>query len=92
MATGSIKKQIVIDNQADAERLVDAMEEAERRAIKPCPFCGQEPRLESFGKPGDFQVWCPYCNCIHMGVFYERGTDAINAWNRRVQDGTGQGN
>jgi len=52
--------------------------------IKPCPFCGAEPKLDVYGNGHHYQVSCPSCKCIHIGVFYSYGTDAINAWNKRV--------
>lgn len=60
--------------------------------IKPCPFCGQQAELRitttHFVVNGDFtwhKVGCPYCL-----IFAERRdvNDAIEAWNRRADNGS----
>lgn len=52
--------------------------------LKPCPFCGQEPkRVQS----GLYYVMCanPKCLVSTFTVGYVRMSDATKAWNRRVE-------
>jgi len=50
--------------------------------LKPCPFCGGQPQMDTFfdnaGKI--YRVWCTNCH-IHKDDFSEEA--AIAAWNKR---------
>ena len=61
--------------------------------LKPCPFCGGEAELvqhQVVGYPDDFYVECVTNECIMSlgGLCYETEKEAIEAWNRRVSDGS----
>ena len=53
--------------------------------LRKCPFCGGEAELfEVF--PGRFYaVVCPHC--VVETTYYETSEKAIEAWNRRADDG-----
>lgn len=62
-------------------------EQAMSDALKPCPFCGDEPRTIS--APGWHEV---ICDCgVMFEVDVETLAEAIAAWNRRECAETGQG-
>ena len=50
--------------------------------MKPCPFCGGEAEII-----GDDYFWiqCKFCRAETMGS--EDLAEAIEVWNRRVEDG-----
>jgi len=55
--------------------------------LKPCPFCGRQPRMGSLG--GDQQnwaIWCEGCKipCSETGYNGETKEDMIKAWNERI--------
>jgi len=59
--------------------------------LKPCPFCGGEPRIVNFkhtyGTILVYQVMCFSCNT--KPKLFGRGTTgrrAIEAWNRRADN------
>ena len=60
-----------------------------RTELKPCPFCGGKPfvsaRLPYFGEELTVAVVCEDCNASSKHKVKEE--DAIEAWNRRVEDG-----
>lgn len=60
--------------------------------LKPCPFCGSN-QLDIFyydpfdgyqGNCGSYVILCPRCRAR---VKYETKAEAIEAWNRRAEDG-----
>ena len=53
--------------------------------LKPCPFCGGEPRWAATPFENDFQIDCGNQACPVV-VFSCRGTEpeAIAAWNTRA--------
>lgn len=55
--------------------------------LKPCPFCGGEAVAEMDESwSWEWEVHCPNCNAtIAMGFGTE--SEAIEAWNRRCEDG-----
>lgn len=63
--------------------------------LRPCPFCGGKAELLE-GPRGIARIKCSLCHCqtedkepdIIMGEFVSRRTDAIKAWNRRVENET----
>ena len=57
--------------------------------LKPCPFCGGSAELQEDMWPRF--VYCTVCNARtkNMPQFGDEGSKAaVEAWNRRVQDGT----
>ena len=62
----------------------------EHKELKPCPFCGGKPfvshRFPLFGEEATIAVVCEECNASTQRKRTEQ--KAINAWNRRVNDGT----
>ena len=59
--------------------------------LKPCPFCGNRVAVEeniNFGEPNDFIVYCNPSNggCGAKTRLCESEEEAIEAWNRRVND------
>lgn len=55
--------------------------------LKPCPFCGGEARIRDFTMVDlepEIDVFC--INCGAQTFVYETKDDAIEAWNRRVED------
>jgi Lar family restriction alleviation protein len=59
---------------------------ADRAPLKPCPFCGSEPRVHEYsshGKP--YRMRCTGYGCESMGPRrYEKG-QAMQAWNHRSE-------
>lgn len=53
-------------------------------ALKPCPFCGGEARVQSYYR--DYAIYCFKCNASTR-KFYPTREEAERAWNRRVSDG-----
>lgn len=51
--------------------------------LKPCPFCGDEAATQSFYK--NHCVYCSGCGASTLR-YYPTKEDAIEAWNRRVND------
>ena len=62
--------------------------------LKPCPFCGGRASVKKFvSKNGAFEIYNVYCmneDCrvepITHDYFHKE--EAIEAWNRRAEDGT----
>ena len=62
--------------------------------IKKCPFCGGEAIALQVGKTSDgnqYKVICPYneggvYGCGSSSGYYDELIDAINLWNRRVDN------
>lgn len=61
--------------------------------FKPCPFCGGEVHLVSFGGTGrgisEIEVKCYECRyslTLSTTQYEPFETDAINVWNRRAND------
>ena len=52
--------------------------------LKPCPFCGGEAKTQSYYH--DYAVYCRKCEAATRR-FYPTKQEAIEAWNRRVNDG-----
>ncbi len=62
--------------------------------LKPCPFCGGKADIiENSGrKKGEAKSFHPCCHnekCIMFvgALWYNNKTEAINAWNRRADNG-----
>lgn len=48
--------------------------------LKPCPFCGRKPRIESCENFGYFVI----CKCgIEQSTLYAQKCDAVKRWNKR---------
>lgn len=67
--------------------------------LKPCPFCGRIDRVviaREGHDPSQYQVICdasghadlPNRGCGGSCGFYDSIDEAVEAWNRRVNDGT----
>lgn len=56
--------------------------------LKPCPFCGGEAVLKKHHNRfiDWFSVSCNKCHISQTGNYFGFGFEAIEAWNRRVQD------
>lgn len=56
--------------------------------LKPCPFCGGEAVVTKHHN--GFTEWylcsCPKCHISQAGSEYEFRFEAVEAWNRRVND------
>ena len=50
--------------------------------LKPCPFCGGEAVTSNWGL---YRAWCVKCKAQTEDCLRE--CDAIEAWNRRAEDG-----
>lgn len=60
--------------------------------LKPCPFCGGKARLicviKKFGRPVGWNVECFSFmhKCCAARIYRRRRKEAIEAWNRRVDN------
>ena len=57
--------------------------------LKPCPFCGREGELHQKRRLGTWIVECTNNSCpasCMIGYDYDTADDAIEAWNRGVND------
>lgn len=58
--------------------------------LLPCPFCGDTYILPRYNrKYGKWKIGCNSlgCICLHTeGKLFDTKDEAINAWNRRVND------
>lgn len=84
------------------EVLEEVRSVANRRELKPCPFCGDKGFLYSYDYPDrpdykwNAQVCCKGCtaSCSAQGGFkrdsYAAEQAAIAAWNSRVPTSTGE--
>ena len=52
--------------------------------LKPCPFCGGEAKLETYGGTA-CAVVCQSCHCGTPTVSLNDGERAVEAWNRRAE-------
>ena len=60
--------------------------------LKPCPFCGVTPTIEQhidFANRLRFGIECcnPKCDIQPLTCWYADEKEAIEVWNRRVEDG-----
>ena len=56
--------------------------------LKPCPFCGGEARIIEHEFTGANNTYGIKCECGTQGFqFWESIDEAIEAWNRRAEDG-----
>lgn len=57
--------------------------------LKPCPFCGGKPYLDLYILPKyEYVIRCNVCS-LEFGLYIGRNKEeAIEAWNRRADDGT----
>jgi Lar family restriction alleviation protein len=59
--------------------------------LKPCPFCGEIPKIEIFTdmferKKYGIECHGSDCEINPMTAWYADENDAIEAWNRRAED------
>ena len=54
--------------------------------LKPCPFCGGSAFILKSGS-GDLLPWVTCIKCGAETGYYETVEKAIEAWNRRANDG-----
>ena len=87
---GCAARSMVMDSAVmgkDEERAVKKMEK-----LKPCPFCGRTAKLnviENYG-PNDYFVSCTSFYCVEQRHCYRSKRSAIEAWNRRANNGVPQ--
>ena len=67
--------------------------------LKPCPFCGGKARMKygrynllgAYGGAENDREWagvyCKKCNVSQPPRLYSTKTEAMEAWNRRAEDG-----
>ncbi len=57
--------------------------------LRPCPFCGAEPIVTGQYNMAAEWYWCscPKCHISQTGNGYRSRFEAIDAWNRRTDDG-----
>ena len=57
--------------------------------LKPCPFCGGKASVRRHSNKWIdwWLVSCPYCHISQIGNGYEFEFEAIEAWNRRAENG-----
>ena len=65
----------------------------ERNELKPCLFCGEKPllvRVEYRHDEALYRVQCFNNECVALPSTYnyDQANGAIDAWNRRANDGT----
>ena len=61
--------------------------------LKPCPFCGDSPRIRRFELMEGFMDETYSVRCDFCGASIDRwlsNQDAIAAWNRRTPTNTGE--
>ena len=51
--------------------------------LKPCPFCGGEAKVLYLPNKCGWNVYCRMCE---VEMLYDSEQEAIEAWNRRVDD------
>ena len=60
--------------------------------LKPCPFCGEKPRVSYSEYSKRFLIWCESSDCIlhcmanDCDVEFEDMHDLITAWNTRKNE------
>ena len=54
--------------------------------VKPCPFCGGEALLINMKYSKKIFVKCKD-HCCEQDLIYKTEEEAIEAWNRRAEDG-----
>ncbi len=53
--------------------------------LKPCPFCGEHPRMNQGGEPEHVTIGCNNDGClVQLCVVSETEHDAVAAWNTRA--------
>jgi Lar family restriction alleviation protein len=70
------KKKVTEENE------VGGTEGVQRCVIKPCPFCGSEPTVESLTISTKIFICCH--NCKISQYIYREEDEAIEAWNERA--------
>lgn len=55
--------------------------------LKPCPFCGKEPHIQRRPTAQKKCIYSVKCHCGILTHFMDRKYKAIEAWNRRANDG-----
>ena len=55
--------------------------------LKPCPFCGGTPYIQSRPTARKTKIYSVKCKCGAMHKFKDRRHKAIEVWNRRAEDG-----
>ena len=61
----------------------------DKQELKPCPFCGGEAEIYEnniIKSLPSYRVFCANCYSRTYGM-YDKLDDAIEAWNRRVNNG-----
>lgn len=57
--------------------------------LKPCPFCGGVATMLHFKREKCYRVSCDDidCCCVAHSGYHLTEAEAIEAWNRRAEDG-----
>ena len=59
------------------------MTDDKAKELKPCPFCGGEPKIMDMGFP--HWIYCKKCGARVHGCTYDV-KDSVEAWNRRFSE------
>lgn len=54
--------------------------------LKPCPFCGGTPYMQSHPVAQGKKQWAVQCRCGARFSFVDRRYKAVTAWNRRCEN------
>lgn len=53
--------------------------------LKPCPFCGGKPYMQSHPIAQNKKQYAVECRCGARFFFFDRRYKAVEAWNKRAE-------